>query len=315
MIEGGTESPGIPPAVFRMPPGMAIRYDAPDPAIADAISGYHVYAVESGETREDWFLPGTANVRVSLDAEPVQLSIRRRTYRPLPEVALFGPTSQAMRAVTRGGTMIGFGITALGWSRLFARPASDYRDRIVPLAEATSPAFAAELHAVLAATDREHGVKPALDAFLLHHLGPPHPDAADIRRLMALVVDDAVHGLDDLTRQIALPEHTLRRMTARHFGFPPKILLRRARFLRSFTAMAKSGDPLDYSTIAPTYFDASHFLRDARAFLGTTPRRFMAGPTTFLQASLRARDAVLGAPSQALHAIAAEPLDAPALTP
>ncbi len=312
MIGGGTATPDVPPSVFTMPGGLSIRYDEPDPAIADSITGYHVYAADRSDERIDWFLPGTANIRVTLGAGPIDLTIRRRTYSPLPEVTLFGPTSQAMRAVTRGGVMVGIGVSALGWSRLFPRAASDYRDRVVPLAEAASSELAEGLRATLAATDRDGEVKPALDAFFARRLGPPHPDSAQIRKLMELIVDDGVEGLGELTRTLQLPPHSLRRLSARHFGFPPKMLLLRARFLRVFTRLVLAGDVLDYSALGDGYWDASHFLRDARAFLGTTPRRFMAQPTTFLQASLRARAAVLGAPTQALHALAPrEPLDAP----
>ncbi|HEX8485604.1 helix-turn-helix domain-containing protein [Sphingomonas sp.] len=312
MIAGRTAVPGGCRQAFIMPPGLSIRYDAPAAAIADSITGYHVYSSAVPADRVDWFLPGTANIRVTLDAGPVDLTIRRRTYAPLPQATLFGPTSQAMRAVTRGGTMIGIGISALGWARLFPNAASDCRDRIFPLGEAMGHAITAELVDTLTATDRDRGVKPALDAFFLRHLGPFHADAPHIRRLMALIVDEYNDTLADVAIQMSLPAHTLRRLSARHFGFPPKLLLLRTRFLRAFTDMLASGDPLDYATVAPRYFDASHFLRDARTFLGTTPRRFMAQPTTFLQASLRARDAVLGAPTQALHDVAHASTVAPA---
>lgn len=315
MIDSGGQTPGAPGDVFAMP-GLSIRYDLPDPAIADAITGYHVYTADDAGERVDWFLPGTANIRVTLDAGPVSVAIRRRTFAPLPPAALFGPTSQAMRAVTHGGTMIGIGVSALGWSRLFARPAADYRDRIVPLADAaTHPALADDLVRTLAATDRSHGVKPALDAFFARRLGNPHADASQIRRLTALILDERVDTLAAAALEMAMPPHALRRLTARHFGFAPKLLLLRARFLQSFTRLLQDGDALHYARIAPTYHDVPHFLRDARAFLGTTPRRFMAQPTIFLRASLRARAAVLGAATQALHDVAqnaaTQPLDAP----
>ena len=300
--------PSVPAPSFRLPEGLFIRYDAPDATLAEAITGYHVYASTAAEERVDWFLPGTADIVVALDAPPISLSIRRRTYDPLPQVALIGPTSQAMRAVTRGGTLIGIGLTAPGWCRLFQRPASDYRDRVVPL-DTLSPRFAEDLLRTLQATDRNLGVKAALDDVLLRHLGPPHPDSAQIQRLLALFLDDSVDGLPALTQALDVPAHTLRRLSARHFGFPPKLLLLRARFLRSFVRMVLAGDVLDYSTIASSYYDVSHFLRDARSFLGTTPKRFMAQPTTFLQGSLHARAAALGAAAQVLHPIPPGPLD------
>lgn len=300
----------VPVSAFRMPEGLSIRYDAPAASLAEAITGYHVYAASAAQERIDWFLPGTADICVALDAPPISLTIRRRTYHPLPQVALIGPTSQAMRSVTRGGALIGIGLTALGWSRLFPRPASDYRDRVVPLADVGSPEFARDLLDALDGTDRDTEVKAALDTVLARHLGPPHPDAAQVRHLLDLFVDDAVDGLPALIAAMGLPAHTLRRLSARHFGFPPKLLLLRARFLRSFVQMVLAGDVLDYSTIASSYYDVSHFLRDARSFLGTTPKRFMAQPTTFLQGSLHARAATLGAAAQVLHAIPAESLDA-----
>lgn len=315
MIAGGTEKPGVPPSIFRMPEGLSIRYDQPAPELGDAITGYHVYASTLPGEQEDWFLPGTANVRVTLDAGPITYTVRRRTYHPLPDVALFGPTSQAMRAITRGGTMIGFGVSALGWSRLFPGSASDYANRAVPLGNLVSPAFVDDLRRTLAATDREHGVKPALDAFLARHLRPPHRDAVLIRQLMALLGDERIGTLSQLAAELGVPGHTLRRIAVRHFGFPPKLLLLRARFIRSFTRLVREGDVLAYSLIDRSYYDASHFLRDARTFLGTTPRRFMARPTTFLTASLRARNAVLGAPSQVLHPFPRDPLDGPDAAP
>lgn len=113
-------------------------------------------------------------------------------------------------------------------------------------------------------------------------------------------------GPDDIVgmaAQLGIEGAVLRRLAIRHFGFPPKLLLRRARFLRSLLCACRTDRTTDYSLIDDSYFDLSYFLRDANAFLGMTPRRFMALSTPFLDASLRARDAVLGAPTQALHDI------------
>lgn len=93
----------------------------------------------------------------------------------------------------------------------------------------------------------------------------------------------------------------LRRLALRHFGLTPKLLFRRTRFLRSFLQLWQGGDIENYRAIDQSYFDASHFLRDAYTFLGTTPRRFLQQPHAFLAGSVRARAAVLGAPTQALH--------------
>ena len=96
-IAGGTNTTGVDDEVFAMPSGMAIRYDRPAAALADYITGYHVYRTDTGSEagQVDWFLPATANVRIAIDAGPIVVSIGRRTYDPLPAASLFGPTNQA----------------------------------------------------------------------------------------------------------------------------------------------------------------------------------------------------------------------------
>lgn len=303
IVAGGTETPGIPDSLFAMPRGMAIRYDQPSAALADYITGYHLYAAQGPAAmgQENWFLPGTANVRVVLDAGPIAVSIGQRRFDPLPQASLFGPTSHAIHSVTNGGIMIGFGISALGWSRFFPGPTASYRNRIVPLGDAAGSGFADELLRVLAAVPDEHGVKSALDRFLTARIGPPSPDEDLIRRMARLVTDDAPGGVAAASRAWGVSQETLRRLCNRHFGFLPKTLLIRSRFLRSLIPLIETRGEIDYSNIDPGYVSASHFLRDANAVLGTTPRRFLHAQTEFLVASLRARAAVLGSATQALQ--------------
>ncbi|MEN2786284.1 hypothetical protein ABC969_07615 [Sphingomonas qilianensis] len=310
---GGTNCPGIAVETFAMPPGMSIRYDQPANDLADYITGYHVYCADTRHRGQvDWFLPGAASIRIAIDAEPFSVSIARRTFDPVPQVSLFGPTSHALRAVTNSGILIGFGISALGWSRLIDQPAAAFRDRVAPLATAVAGDFGPRLYAALQATDREGQVAPVLDALLREQLTPLHHprgaacaqrDDALVRQLMAFIARDGSIEIGHIAATLGLEPHALRRLAVRHFGFPPKLLVRRARFLRSFLRILGPGHTIDYGKLDQSYFDLPHFLRDANTFLGTTPRRFLARSTPFLDASLRARAAVLGAPTQALHDI------------
>ncbi|RXD05625.1 hypothetical protein EQZ23_11285 [Sphingomonas sp. UV9] len=309
-VAGGTNTTDVEEAVFAMPAGMAIRYDRPAAALADFITGYHVYrssAAPDGEGQVDWFLPATANVRIAIDAGPISVSIGRRTFDPLPAASLFGPTSQALKATTHGGVMIGFGISALGWGRLMRRRADDFRNQIVPLEDVLGHGFTHRLVAALQAAADDAEIAPILDALLLERLGPPHRDAPLVRQLMEILASDGPADMASAAARLDIATHALRRLSVRHFGFPPKMLLMRARFLRSLLRLMAAGEAADYSLIDDSYFDASHFLRDSGTFLGMTPRRFMALTKPFLEASLRARDAVLGSPTQVLHDIDTAP--------
>ncbi|MGU3390028.1 hypothetical protein [Sphingomonas sp. M1A8_2b] len=302
-VRGGTNSATVPDAAFAMPPGMRMRYDLPDPALAEFVTGYAIYASASPAPMINWYLPAPAMISVLVDAGPLEVSIGNHRFGPLDRASLYGPTSRAFRTETHGGIAVGIGLTALGWARMTARSAGDFHNRVVPLAGVAGPAISTRLTEGLDLLDDDAKIKPLLDSILPSVFRRAHPREALIRAFGALTVTDGVIEMKDVAERLDIPTHELRRMATRYFGMPPKLLLRRARFLRSFIRLITDAGLNDYSKIDSSYFDASHFLRDAGTFLGTTPRRFVASETVFLKASLRARAAVIGAPTQALHGV------------
>ena len=137
--------------------GMTLRYFRPAADLFPAITGYHVYGRDeraTGDERVDWFLPGTANIRILVDAGRVTVAIGKASF-DLPPVSLFGPTTHAMRAITHGGYIVGIGISALGWSRLDFGAASEFCDRIVPLEQLVNTI---NFHSGAAATSANHRI-------------------------------------------------------------------------------------------------------------------------------------------------------------
>jgi hypothetical protein len=287
------------PAVRRT---ATIGYAAPDPALAEFITGYQLY-VAGDEAGVEWLLPGVANIRVALGAGPMEVTLGKRRFDPLPTVSFTGPTTHAPRAAVNGGAVVAIGITPLGWGRLSHRSAQDMRDRIVPLADVIGSEPADALLQQLAGLDRvdEEGIKRVLDRWLAPLLRVPGPDEAAVAALAAVLADPAVVAVADAVARSGLEPAVLRRVSIRQFGMLPKLLLRRARFLRSFLGFFQAGGADGYAGIEDSYHDASHFLRDADRFLGTTPRRFLVRSTVLLEASVRARAAALGAATCALH--------------
>lgn len=281
-----------------------MRYDLPDPALSDYLTGYAIYASGDRTPMLNWYLPAPAMISVVVDAGQLTVSIGNHRFGPLDRASFYGPTSRAFRTETHGGIAVGIGLSALGWSRLTARSAGDFHNRVAPLSAALGSELSARLIEGLDALDDDTLIKPLLDEVFCGLFDRPHPRDELIRAFTALTVTDGVIEMRDVADRLDIPTHELRRMATRHFGMPPKLLLRRARFLRSFIRLITADGLSDYSMIDSSYFDASHFLRDAGTFLGTTPRRFIASDTVFLRASLRARAAVIGAPTQALHGVA-----------
>lgn len=284
-----------------LPDGMSMRYDAPGAQLAELVTGYNAYSSESSEPRVDWFLPAPVMICIAINAGPVNAQIGNHRFSPMPQASLIGPTSRPLCVTTHGGTMVGIGISAAGWAALTERHAVDFHNRIVAADTVLDPSVISRMSAILAAAPDRAALRPALDEILSPIFVREDRYAAEIRALMRLVVRPGMVEVSELAEELGIAGLALRRMSQRYFGMSTKLLLRRARFLRSFMQLFVSGNPTDLAAIDPSYHDMPHFLRDADTFLGTTPSRFMKLANTFLEASVRLRGAVLGAPTQALH--------------
>lgn len=303
MIESGSLTPGIDPARFGLPDHTAVRYERPDPALERMIADYHMFDSEEFAVNRaiEWMLPNSPAIRIILAERPIRLKLAGRYFDPLPIACFFGPTSRAMEIEVSGGLTIGANLTPIGMARLLRISAAELRDNVLPLEHVLRESLVARLVDSLRDHDRGRRVKAILDDFFLPLMDKPHRDEPELARIMAALQDDSTGSLSDVAEQIGIPGHRLLRLCQRHFGFPPKTLLMRARLLRSILALKLNGSPVGYGGIDPAYCDDSHFVRDAHRFLGMTPRQFLQLETPYLDASMRARAMVFGVNVAALQ--------------
>lgn len=272
--------------------GGPVRYWAPDPRLARYVTGYHRYRVTlpPAQVLEDVFFPSWSVMRFAVE-EPESWSLRRgsRRYDPVPAAMLEGPSSYAGYCRAARGAVVGAGILPEGWARLFKVPAYGIANRVVPLAAVLPEAEA--LHAALDAGDEP---APILDAWLLAALERAPPTDPMVGALYALIDDPAVTRVEDILDQLGVSHRMLVALSKDHFGFAPKLLLRRGRFLRALSAGLARGDGWEEVIGKAGYFDRSHFLRDSNLFLGCSIREFQArqGPLNALAMKVRAE--VLG---------------------
>lgn len=285
--------------VSNAAPRMA--YWQPAPELAGLVSGYHLYAVSpgEGEVHRDTFQPSWFNLRILRDPA-TQWSVRWGNEAPqrVPDVALFGPSGTAFWSQSDTGTVIGAGITPLGWSRLGRVPAATLANRVVP-ADSVLGKTVRDLAGWVRGSS-EDAIPTLLDRWLGAMMRPPSRDDAAIARLSAALLDPAICTVAELGRRTDLAPRTLERLSSKAFGFPPKLLLRRARFLRSLHALIAGGPGRRAIAIDAGYTDYSHFIREAHEFLGTSPTRFLETCGPMFRQSLVLRKAVLGEAAQAL---------------
>ncbi|HEY0312958.1 MAG TPA: helix-turn-helix domain-containing protein [Allosphingosinicella sp.] len=272
---------------------MAIEHERPDPKLAPYVSGYHRYTIriDAGERITDVLFPGWANLRFSVQADPWQVRLGRRTFSPVPEAALFGPSSHAGYVEAGSGTLIGAGITPIGWARLFAEEASAFADRVVPLERLIGP------NAERLAFELGGGAAPAavFDAFFLARLEQAPAEPPEVAALLAALGDTRIDTVTALAERLGVPLRSVSRVSRSAFGFTPKRLLRRARFMRALLAALALGRGRWSEALGPAgYYDQSHLLKDCRLFLGCSLGAFAAYPKPLAELSIKLRD-------QALH--------------
>lgn len=275
---------------------------APAPSLLPYVSGYHAYAAGGtvAQPATDWFFPGWANVRFCVEAGPWLVSFGGSELFRVPKACLFGPSSRAIKSVATGGILFGAGLTPLGYASLFDLPAQTIADRVHPLADEWQDADG--LHAAISAAGSLEEIKALFDREIARRLNPLRCDVQDrILALHALLVDDHGIRVEDTAARLGLPLRSLNRMTTGTFGFSPKLLLRRSRFLKSLMALLREPDRPFCEVIDAGYFDHSHFIRDSHDFLGMPPQRFLELMTPLMRQSMLNRASVLGGPVQGLH--------------
>lgn len=278
-----------------------MRYWRPADDLEPLVSGYHLYALApaGGERLRDVFQPAWPSLRFTFGTGEWCVRQPSERWRRVAHRSVFGPSSRITWSESGPGLVVGIGLRPRGWARLARAKASDWADR-VGAADGVFTFDPRELGHELARMIDDAAIPLLFDAFLATHAGPPNESDAVVGTVEAALLDREMGSVAELASRIGISARSLERLSLRAFGFTPKLLMRRARFLRSLHAVALAPVAGRSTAIDPAYTDYSHFVRDAQHFLGMSPQAFLKLDTPLLRQSLVLRRQVLGAPAQAL---------------
>jgi AraC-like DNA-binding protein len=290
---GSLEAACAATAAFHLPPPHLRPYFT---------TFYEVRVTVAGEAKvTDYLHPEWANMRfVQGDLPEGELP-----GSPLLTGASFvasGPTSRAIRFTVGTMRMWGIGLLPLGWAKFVGATAANEADLLVD--GRSHPAYAdfGPLAESLFGDDEDVEAERArIAAHFDARLGNPLPDEERILACHEAVIDPEVHDVGELAERAGLNQRTLERVCCRHFGFPPKLLLRRQRFMRSLSQFLLEPKLKWIGSLDDHYHDQAQFVRDFRRFMGMTPRQYGAMDHPILDAVVRQRLRMAGAPVQAMH--------------
>jgi AraC-like DNA-binding protein len=282
--------------------GVETRFFPLSRALQPYLSAIYLTEVNGpkGTQVEDWLHPEWANLRF-IDGETPRAAIGSAPMAAMPRCIATGPTSVSSRFIAGNMRAWGVGILPMGWAKFVGLPADAFADRYCD--GSAHPAFAAlaPLGDRLRRVNDVDAAATMIDAHFCSLLPDAPPDDPAILAAHRALVDDDLASVADLSARLGLSERSVERLSRRAFGFSPKLLLRRQRFLRSLARFMLDPSMAWIDTMDHHYYDQAQFTRDFAKFMGMSPREYAARPKPILGAAAKARAAAAGAPVQGLH--------------
>lgn len=235
-------------------------------------------ACDEGMAVEDYLHPEWAAMRFTQGQVPLA-AIGPAELRPQWPFVVSGPNSQSIHFQLRTARIWGLGVLPAGWARFVDGPARDFADRTVDgMAEPAFRVFAPILEIVQDLSAEPEATARRINDYLLRYAGPSAPHEGLVTACHAALRDAEVASVSQLGERLGLSARSLERLCARYFGFPPKLLLRRQRFLRSLAHFTLDPGRNWSEALDGQYYDQAHFVRDFRAFMGMAPSKYALMP-------------------------------------
>lgn len=274
----------------------------PTPALRKYITTYYFFEIETTDGRDlaDVLHPEWASARFMLEGT-IDASIVPHPPQPVPLASLTGPTLRACHIRCGKAKMAGIGMLPLGWYRLIGADASKRANQVFDVNNDPAFAvFASIWRQIKGMNDPEH-IAATFDARLLAALDAPDAREGDIEALHRALTDPDMADVAQLAESLNMPSQRIERLSRRVFGFPPKRLLRRQRFLRSLAVRLLDPELRWSHVMDAQYHDQAHFSRDFHDFMGMSPRAYLDMPRPISRSAIRARMEALGQPLQVLQ--------------
>ncbi len=271
---------------------LMMRYMPPCAELSGRVTSYYVMEAPAGTSLDlhDFLIPEWPNLRCLLQGTAtLTLHGTHRFSAPSPAAVLFGSTNKAIRVHLEGQfKLVGVGLFPRGWRDLISVPASDWTNRMDGLEKAWGH-DPTTVWAALAVADSDATVARLLDQMLLQRLRALHPARApaSVDLVEQLLVDPDLTSVETIAERTGLSLRQIERISMRSYGMSPKQVIRKFRFLRTVSTLAKSPDASWRDMIDVLYYDQSHFIRDFKQFTGLTPTEYQKKPPFLMKGYMR----------------------------
>ena len=282
-------------------PGVHVGYALPGPVLRACVSTIsHILVEPHAGTIADIIYPEWGNVRFSVGGR-MALRTGPGALEDCTPAGGIGPTSHATRFTLAPGSYWSVSLTPLGWARYIGRPARSLAETWCPVDGDGPFASFTSLLPILDGGDPGQ-VVAGIEDYCMTLSATRTGDEERIIAMHAVLVDPAIESAADLADRCGMSLRTLERLAPDIFGFTPKLLIRRQRFLRSLALFMLDPSLSWIDTLDTHYHDQAHFIRDFRRFMDMTPGQYARMAHPVMWSAARARVQTAGTAMQVLQA-------------
>lgn len=288
---------------------VTARFHKPPEDLAGFFTSFYFAEIEpeGSAPLDDWLHPEWGGLRIFCGATPVS---RIADHPPLSgaDLVMTGPSSVPLHFSIGKTRMWGAGFLPLGWAT-FVGHSADRHANTVSNGRTTSDFvhFTRLAEELLQASKCHRDAGPAdmfplMEEFFRREAPRFGNQDPRIQTIHSALIEPELPDVSELADLCGVHPRTLERLSRRYFGFSPKLLLRRQRFMRSLSRYMLDPSLKWIGAIDPHYVDQSHFVRDCHDFLGMAPSEYVGLDHPILTAFMIERKRVLGSPVQTLDA-------------
>ena len=292
---------------------VSARFCAPPEALRQYFTTFYLleWQVQGGGKVADLLMPEWANLRFfepscAPDARTLGgMELTGATF------SATGPTSQAIAFAIASGRSWGIGLLPLGWAKFVQADADELANCVVD--GCTHPAFASFRSLAANLFQAKPDAEAELAQITLHfmaRLGDAEPDSERIVKAHEAMINPETRSISDFAGMAGMSQRSLQRLCNRAFGFTPKQLLRRQRFMRSLAHFMLDPSLRWVGALDSQYHDQAQFVRDFHEFMGMTPSEYAAKDKPMLEAIMKERARIAGSPVQTMDTPHGPPMSA-----
>lgn len=281
---------------------VAVRFYPPPEDLRRYFTTFYVADIDPGarERLSDCLHPEWAGLRFfSPDGPDASISGGQSVERT--RFLGTGPTSLPVHFSMPKSRLWGFGFLPLGWAQFVRQPAGAHANLICD--GFAHPSFAPFVPLAQQLFSRQVDEAAALEtiiAFFRNFSLRPLPDERRIGAIHEALVDPQMVTVAELVERVAASQRTVERLCHRHFGFSPKLLLRRQRLMRSMVQFMIDPSLKWIGAMDSHYHDQAQFVRDFRYFMGMSPREYSSASHPVLDRFVQERNRVYGSGVQTM---------------